>query len=74
MVAVRKGMTFRSPFFMAGCSRIQISTPSRAPPGDLGESGNDHKDDIFCVKALLGGIGRRVADGRVGDCGGWYRD
>jgi hypothetical protein len=27
MVAVRKGMTFRSPFFMAGCSRMQISTP-----------------------------------------------
>jgi hypothetical protein len=23
MVAVRKGTTFRSPFFMAGCSRMQ---------------------------------------------------
>jgi len=46
-------MTFRSPFLMAGCSRIK-SPRHRAHPGCLGESRNDDKDDIFYVKALPG--------------------
>src|SRR5262245_56330101 len=50
MVAVRKGMTFRSPLFIAGCSRMQALQRSRlAHPGEKqsAKSSNDHKDDIF---------------------------
>jgi hypothetical protein len=58
---VRKGMTFRSPFFMAGCSRMQNLRATARALGRLGESSNDHKDDIFGVKAHGGSAG---AEGR----------
>src|SRR6516165_9410636 len=52
MVAVRKGMTFRSLLFIAGCSRMQALQRSRLSQSQEGarrakKSSNDHKDDIF---------------------------
>jgi hypothetical protein len=41
MVAVRKGITFRPPLFIAGCRRTKLGCSLGA------QAAIDHKDDIF---------------------------
>src|SRR5262245_18223758 len=48
MIAVRKGITFRSPLCMAGWSRMQSFAAGRACSWESGRKrNNDDKDDIF---------------------------